>query len=121
MAGRGRGRPDDGCVGMEPGADLLASDVSVALGLQSLVSVWWQLRDPGAAWLVQALRQSQGARCATLKRHLALVDVPLPTALGARHLDFDHLFTHICTPPFCMELIEARVTEGWLTRPEASK
>jgi hypothetical protein len=94
---------------------------TIEAALLALVFDWWRLSARDGKVLLSAIMRSKFERPTTLRRHLALAGMSIPTAQGSRGIDLDHIFLHIATPTFIVAMMEDLVLEGKVKPPMASK
>jgi hypothetical protein len=81
--------------------------------LKLLLEDWWLMPPDLVRLVLGALLAARYSRAVDLKRHCAV--------MTTIHTDLDSFFARICTPDFCMDLLDDLVTEGLLTRSESSR
>jgi hypothetical protein len=81
--------------------------------LKILLEEWWLLPADLVKIVLGALLASRFTRAVDLKRHCAV--------LTTITTDLDAFFGRVCTPAFCMDLLDDLVLEGLVSRQDSSR
>ena len=86
--------------------------------LAQIIMRFWRVPPKEGVVLLKTLLRSPCERAKTMRQHLSLAEAVVMTPNGYQQTDLRHLFTHVLTPRFMMDLCTDLHATGSLTRSQ---